>query len=79
MPLFTATIPSTGESLPRLGLGTYKTFDLNIPSPAATEAAAVLIPLLPLEKITAGEQTHAAASRARNQRSRPPRPAVTAG
>jgi len=30
--LFTATIPATGEVLPRLGLGTYSTFDVGLGS-----------------------------------------------
>jgi diketogulonate reductase-like aldo/keto reductase len=42
MPLLSAPIPSSGEVLPRLGLGTYKTFDLDPAAAAASELPAVL-------------------------------------
>ena len=41
MELLRASIPSSGEILPRLGLGTYRTFDLRLPGAAADQAAAV--------------------------------------
>lgn len=42
MPLATATIPSTGAKLPRIGLGTWQTFDVGDDAAARTQLAAVL-------------------------------------
>lgn len=42
MPLATATIPSTGERIPRLGLGTWQTFDIGDDPAARAQLAAVL-------------------------------------
>lgn len=41
-PLLTARIPSSGEVLPRLGLGTYQTFDVDPAGKAGRELARVL-------------------------------------
>lgn len=40
--LFTATIPATGEKLPRLGLGTYSTFDVGLGSGEIPQVKEVL-------------------------------------
>jgi diketogulonate reductase-like aldo/keto reductase len=42
MPLATSTIPSTGEKLPRLGLGTWQTFDVGPDAAARAQLAEVL-------------------------------------
>lgn len=42
MPIATATIPSTGERIPRLGLGTWQTFDIGDDPAARAQLAAVL-------------------------------------